>query len=111
MPLHIYIAVLTGALLAAVGQLLFKLGASGRDEILSFFNAWILVGILAYGAGTLLWIYSLSKAQLTFVYPFTALTFVLVYLFGIFILNEAISSKAMLGVTLILVGLFLISTA
>jgi drug/metabolite transporter (DMT)-like permease len=109
MPLRIYLSLLAGTLLAAVGQVLFKLGASGRDEIASFLNAWIFAGVIAYGLGTILWIYSLSKAKLTVVYPFTALTFALVYLFGVFVLDEAPKLGAMLGVVLILCGLFLIA--
>ena len=60
--------------------------------------------------GTLLWIYSLSKLKLSVVYPFTALSFVFVYLFAILILHEPATSKALVGVALILGGLFLIST-
>ena len=102
---------LAGTLFAAVGQLLFKIGASGREALSSFVNAWLLAGLIAYALGTLLWIYALSKVPLTVVYPFTALTFVLVYVFGITILNEPTTIKALVGVTLVLGGLFLISTA
>jgi drug/metabolite transporter (DMT)-like permease len=101
---------LAGTLFAAVGQVLFKIGATGRETISSFFNSWILAGLIAYALGTLLWVYSLSKVRLTVVYPFTALTFVLVYLFGILILHEPTTSKALVGVALVLGGLFLIST-
>jgi drug/metabolite transporter (DMT)-like permease len=110
MPPHIYVLLLAGTLFAALGQVLFKIGASGRDTIPSFFNQWILWGLIAYGVGTVLWIYVLSKAKLTLVYPFTALTFVLVYLIGVFFLNEQTTARALFGVALILGGLFLIST-
>jgi drug/metabolite transporter (DMT)-like permease len=111
MPARFILLLLAGTLFAAAGQVLFKIGASGRETISSFFNSWIFAGLLAYALGTLLWIYALSKVRLTLVYPFTALTFVLVYLFGIFILHEPAASRALVGVALILVGLFLISTA
>jgi len=88
---------------------MFKLGASGRESFLSFLNAWIVCGLLAYAVGTVLWIYTLSKAALTVIYPFTALTFVLVYLVGIGVLGEETSARALSGVALVLVGLFLIS--
>jgi undecaprenyl phosphate-alpha-L-ara4N flippase subunit ArnE len=101
--------VVGGTLFAAAGQVLFKVGASGRSEIGEFLNAWLALGLLAYTAGTLLWIYALSRARLTVVYPFAALTFVFVYAFGIFALHEPTNLKAMVGVLLILVGLFLIS--
>jgi drug/metabolite transporter (DMT)-like permease len=102
---------LAGTLCAAAGQVLFKVGASGREALASFFNLWLLSGLAAYGLGTLLWIYALSKVRLTVVYPFTALTFVLVYLFGIVILDEPTTAKALIGVAFVLGGLFLISTA
>jgi undecaprenyl phosphate-alpha-L-ara4N flippase subunit ArnE len=110
-PARFVLSLLAGTLFAAAGQVLFKIGAAGRETIASFFNSWILGGLLAYAIGTLLWIYALSKVRLTVVYPFTALTFVLVYLFGILILREPAASKALVGVAMILVGLFLISTA
>lgn len=102
---------LAGTLCAAAGQVLFKIGASGREALASFFNLWLLSGLLAYAIGTLLWIYALSRVRLTVVYPFTALTFVLVYLFGVVILREPTTAKALVGVALVLGGLFLISTA
>jgi len=102
---------LAGTLLAALGQLMFKVGATGRDTLAGLINVSILGGLTAYGLGTLLWIYALSKAPLTLVYPFTALTFVIVYLLGIFWLGESTSTRALLGVALVLLGLLLISTA
>ena len=106
----IYAVLLTGTLLAAVGQVAFKLGATGRESLMAFFNAWILLGLICYGIGVVLWIFALSKASLTLVYPFTALTFVLVYTAGVFLFGEAISWPQILGVGLVLAGLFLITS-
>ena len=111
MPARILLLLLAGTVLAAAGQVFFKMGASGRENIASFFNSWILAGFVAYALGTLFWIYSLSKLRLTVVYPFTALTFVFVYLFAILILHEPATIRALVGVALVLGGLFLISTA
>ena len=108
---YIYVLLLAGTILAALGQVLFKIGATGRDTLFDFVNIWIIVGLISYVFSTVFWIYSLSKAQLTLVYPFTALTFVFVYLVGVLVLGEATSVKALIGVASILVGLFLISTA
>ena len=111
MTVQIYGLLLAGTVFAAVGQVLFKVGATGRDTLFDFVNVWIIVGLICYVFSTVCWIYSLSKAQLTLVYPFTALTFVLVYLVGVFVLGETTSVKALIGVSSVLVGLFLISTA
>ena len=111
MSARMILVLLAGTFLAATGQLLFKIGASGRETLSSFVNSWLLSGLVAYALGTLLWIYALSRVRLTVVYPFTALTFVLVYLFGVLILHEPTTGKALAGVALVLGGLFLISTA
>jgi uncharacterized membrane protein len=108
---HVYALLFAGTVFAAFGQVLFKIGATGRDSLFDFINVWIIVGLTSYVISTVFWIYSLSKAQLTLVYPFTALTFVFVYLIGVFVLGETTSVKALIGVASVLAGLFLISTA
>lgn len=110
MTLRIFLILFGAAFLAAVGQVLFKIGATGREQLSAFINPWIIAGLAAYALGTVLWIYSLSKGALTLVYPFTVLAFVLVYAFGVLILHEPTTVKANAGVVLVLLGLFLIST-
>lgn len=100
---------LAGVLLAAVGQVLFKVGATGQSDLLEFVNPAIISGLVCYGVGTVLWILALSKAPLTVVYPFTALTFVLVYAAGVLFLGETATLRSLVGIALILVGLFLVS--
>lgn len=96
------------AVLAASGQIFLKLGAQGRSELTAFVNPWIAVGVLCYGLGMVIWVFALSKSPLTVVYPFTALTFVLVYLAGLLIFKEAFSIRSLAGVLLIVSGLYLV---
>lgn len=106
-----YILLFVGTLCAATGQVAFKVGATGRAALMDFVNPWIIGGLAFYGLGTVLWIWCLSKLNLTVVYPFTALTFVLVYLAGIVILDEPVTLKAFVGVGLILAGLYFVASA
>lgn len=108
-PLTI-MALVSGAVAAAAGQLLFALGARGRTEFISFFNLWILTGLGLYALGATFWIYSLSKAALIQVYPFTVLTFAMVYLSSIVFLGERPTLSGMSGVALVLMGLYLLSS-
>jgi drug/metabolite transporter (DMT)-like permease len=101
---------LTAASMAAAsGQLLFKVGAQHRTQLAAFVNVPILLGLLLYGLGTLLWIYALSKEKLVVVYAFTVLTFALVYIGSVLLLGETLTPKACCGVALVLGGLFLLS--
>ena len=56
-----------------------------------------------------LWIYALSFEKLINVYAFTVLTFVLVYLGGVFFIRESVTLGGMAGVFLVLAGLCIIS--
>lgn len=97
------------ACFAAMGQVLFRVGARGQETFLAFINAPILLGLIVYAIGTMIWIFVLSRETLVHVYAFTALTFVLVYLGGIVLLNERIDLMNSVGVVLVLFGLYLIT--
>lgn len=101
---------LAGALLAALGQVSFKFGAAGRSGLLEFVNPWILLGLLLYFAGTVFWILALSAVPLTVLYPFAALTYVLVNVFAVALLGEQLSTKGLAGTGFVLLGLFLVAT-
>lgn len=99
---------LSSAMAAAGGQLLFRIGAQGRTTLLQFVNWPLAFGIGLYGLSTLLWIYALSRLPLKNVYPFTALTFVLVYAAAIVVLDERPSWRGFAGIAIVLVGLYFI---
>ena len=56
-----------------------------------------------------MWLAVLSRASLSFAYPFAALTYVLILLFDTFVLDEPVSALRWSGVGFIVVGIFLIS--
>lgn len=98
-----------GACCAAAGQLLFKVGANGATGLRSYINGPIFLGLALYGLGTVAWIYALSREQLISVYPFTVLTFALVYGAAVVLFGERPTPSGMAGVVLILGGLYLIT--
>jgi drug/metabolite transporter (DMT)-like permease len=95
---------------AAIGQVLFRLGARDRIGLLAFVNPYIALGMVFYGLGMAAWIYALSREQMVAVYAFTGLTFVLVYLGGVFILGEPINTAKSLGVALVIAGLYFVTS-
>ena len=101
---------LIGAVLAALGQVSFKFGAEGRSGLLEFINVWIVLGLFLYFAGTVFWVLALAKVPLTVLYPFAALTYVLVNIFAITLLGEHLSAKGVAGTAFVLLGLFLVAT-
>lgn len=109
MPIHIIAILVLGSFCASSGTILLKLGATGRTNILCFVNLQIILGLALYGLGAVSWIYGLSRQSLISVYPFTILSFVVVYLVGILGLGELPSRSGAIGVALILVGLYLVT--
>ena len=99
---------LAGTVCAATGQVLFKLGADGRSYLVELINPLTGAGFIFYAVGAVLWIRVLSSTPLSVVYPFTVLTFVLVYGASIMILGERPTRLGLVGVFVVLVGLYLV---
>lgn len=104
------------ALLSAGGLVLFKLG--GRDAALelgrtgfSVSLSWkMLLGIFCYLCSFLLWLVIVSRTQLTFAMPLSVgVVNILVFLGSARFLGEQITPTKILGLAVIVLGLFLIS--
>lgn len=108
------LAVLCVAMIAA-GQVLFKLTARELHLFASVIALKpVLIGLCAlalYGAATLIWIVLLKSAPLSRLYPYMALSFVLVAAAGWWIFGEPVAAAQIAGLGLILAGLLVIATA
>jgi drug/metabolite transporter (DMT)-like permease len=107
------------AVAMACGQLLFKVaamrGPSGNAPAAEriaglLFNGWFGVALVLYGALTVLWVWILSFTPLSRAYPFVALAFALTPALGSLVFDEPASFRLVIGVALILCGLFFIAT-
>jgi glycosyltransferase involved in cell wall biosynthesis/multidrug transporter EmrE-like cation transporter len=72
-------------------------------------NLSVWVGLATFAASALVWLVVLSRASLSFAYPFAALTYVLILLFDRFVLHDQVSLLRWGGVALIIGGILLIS--
>lgn len=89
---------------AAAGQILLKLGASGRASLLEFANPTLAGGLALYGLGAALWIAALAKLPLHVVYPFTLVTLALVGALSVLVLGERPNAMALAGWAIVGVG-------
>jgi drug/metabolite transporter (DMT)-like permease len=69
----------------------------------------VWTGLVIFVLSAAVWLVVLSRASLSFAYPFASLTYVLILLFDRFILDQPISGLRYAGVALIIAGLLLIS--
>jgi multidrug transporter EmrE-like cation transporter len=107
---------------ASLGQILFKKGVMLTGEVTFrgsliaelirlVFNPVVFSGLVLYVFSTILWLAALSKTTLSFAYPFTALTFILVMLSSRMVFLETIPSLRYLGIGLIVAGILVSSVA
>lgn len=101
-------ALVASSCCAAVGQVLLKLGADGREGVATLLNPMVFGGLTLYALGMALWLYALSKLPLFVVYPFTVLTLMLVGLLSVLVLGERPSAAVMGGWALAVAGMGLI---
>lgn len=104
----VYLIVLLATFFAAAGQIFLKMGTIGSYGLWGLVNIKTAAGFFFYIIGALLWLVSLSKLPLKVVYPFTALTFVLVYTGSVFLFGESVGKFEFIGVSFIFIGLFII---
>jgi multidrug transporter EmrE-like cation transporter len=107
---------------ATLGQLLLKSGMSrvgyvGSDrlsqptrlvvEVIKTPQVWLGLGF--FGISAAVWLVVLSRAPLSFAYPFAGLTYVLITLFSRFALHEHVAGARWAGILLIVAGIILVA--
>jgi drug/metabolite transporter (DMT)-like permease len=70
---------------------------------------FLLNGYFSYAALTVLWVWILSFIPLSRAYPFLALAFALTPALGCLVFAERLSMRLVIGIVLILCGLFFIA--
>jgi len=113
-PPLIMLLILTPFLIA-IGQILFKMTGEKLHHNGSAFHTVLLeplfiTALAIYGGATLLWIYILKMAPLSYAYSFMALTFVIVPILAVIILGETLDVKFGIGATFIITGLIISQT-
>lgn len=108
-------------LLATTGQLLLKagmervgyVGGSRLDQPLELIlrvarTPQIVVGLGLFGISAVFWLVVLSRAPLSFAYPFAGLTYVLTTVFARYVLGEHVPGIRWVGIVLILTGIVVV---
>ncbi|MCA0456653.1 MAG: multidrug resistance protein [Chloroflexi bacterium] len=113
--------VLASVAFGAVGQLILKAGMNSIVEtygklqltpetlIHMATNPLLIVGIGIFGVSTLLWLFALAKADLSFAYPFLSLTYLAVLIGGAFLFGDQVTWQRVLGFITIIAGVFIVA--
>ena len=110
-PLAFFL-VIVSELSSITGQLLFKLSVNESDEsrrragkFLPIFAA----GVVAMAIGFFAWLTLLSRFELSFVYPFEAISRLMLIGGAVFFLKEKMTPRLWVGAFLITTGIVIVS--
>ena len=119
-----HLAIILGTVfLTACAQLLLKLGAdklalnnagevygsSLISAISVLLNPYVAAGMVLYVSSAAIWLWVLSKVDISLAYPFVSLSFVLTLIFGVTVFNEPVNSSKLAGTALIVIGCALVA--
>lgn len=101
------------ALVLSVGQVLFKKAALYIQTLHNptflesyVLNIWFISAVVIYALSTYIWVQALTGAKLSMLYPIMSLGYVIVPVFAYIIFHETMSLYNMLGILLILIGVY-----
>jgi len=107
-----FLLILLSEFSSITGQLLFKLAVNETDEsakrrgkFLPIFGA----GVLAMAIGFFAWVTLLSRFDLSYVYPFEALSRLMLIFGAVFFLKEKMTARLWAGAFLITAGIVVVS--
>jgi drug/metabolite transporter (DMT)-like permease len=101
-------------LLLVSGQLLWKRGVSSsipssKGLVDLIFSPWIIGGVVLYAFATILWLYLLSRNDLSRIYPLQALCYPVTACMAVVLLHESINPVRAMGIGLVVLGAVLIN--
>ncbi|GAA0719353.1 membrane protein [Clostridium malenominatum] len=112
----IYILLSINIILLVAGQTLWKMGLTKielkftiQHIVKMFFDPYIFGGLIIYGAATVIWLYILSRSELSLVYPLQSLCYVVAAVVAVLIFKENIPLTRWVGIGLIVLGAYFVS--
>lgn len=98
------------------GMMMHALNTVKSDSVLGLVwavstNPWVMGGMFLHVSALAVWLWALSKVDISFAYPFLALGYVLVSVMAWSWLGEEFGTMKILGVGVIIVGILILAKA
>lgn len=113
--------ILCGVLLNASAQLLLKEGMNRIGHFaFTWNNLWpiglqvatnpfIIIGLSCYIFSVVFWLLVLSRADVGYAYPMVSIGYIVTALAGVLFLHETLSLQRIIGIIIIMLGVYLIT--
>jgi uncharacterized membrane protein len=99
--------VIIGGLIGAFGPICFKKGSDriSLSKLSTIYkNKFLIIGLLAYGISTVIFIPALKGGELSVLYPIVGLAYVWVCIYSKFMLKEQMNLLKWLGILIVIIG-------
>ena len=118
-----YVLVIISVLFNVIAQLLLKKGVTifekldfSIDTMIKLFvgiftNIYIFSGMFCFVMSAFLWLFVLTKIQVSIAYPLGSLGYIFTAVLAYFILNEPLTMAKIIGIALICVGVYVLTKA
>ena len=83
------------------------LGGTGLKDLAASPVVW--GGLALFGVSAVVWLFALSRVELSFAYPFAALSYVIIVLASLTVLHESVPPLRWAGVALVIAGIVLVA--
>lgn len=102
----VILIVLLCTIFTSLGQLFLKFGANKLElSLLGLItNFFLILGIIFYGVGAIIFVLALKHGDLSMVYPFISLSFIWVALLSLMFLGESLVLLQWIGIFIIIIG-------
>ena len=116
-----YVLVFVSIVAMTAAQLMLKKGLTivgqspqGFSELLRFFlraysNIYVISAVVLTIITALAWVQAASKLEISYIYPFMALSYVLVAFFSIWMFHENVTALRWVGIVVVCLGVFLVA--
>lgn len=104
MHLNNLLFILASVSFNAAAQIFLKKGVSRFEGPASLANAWIISGLACFIFSLGLWLYAISKVNVSTAYPFNALGYIITAVAAFLFLGEPLPCQKIAGIAVICVG-------
>jgi drug/metabolite transporter (DMT)-like permease len=109
-----WVLIFVGVIMSSLGAIFLKLGAiriNYDGDLVNILkqltlNWRIFIGCLMYLMPVLIWIFLLKKIELSFLQPIFSLVYIVTPFFAFFLLNETLNFYRLIGIIMIVIGIF-----
>ncbi len=112
------IIVIISVFVGAFGQIYFKKGMVStkiigmlntiKSAVKVFSNPAVLLGLILYAISSILWLFAMTRLDISLMYPLTSLGYFITAIFASKMLGERVTSSRWIGISLIFLGSLLI---